>query len=152
MFRISVILFAASVVLGGQNARAAASGKIVKVLPTLIDREGRHALAPSLYQRDAYQEHLRQSPQLRSGLRFDVQWKARETGALKLRVEMRGGHEQEQTTLVAEQPVKAPRLFRKWSTIEVRGKEYRNFGDLLAWRATLWDGDRIVAEQKSFLW
>ena len=131
---------------------SAASGKIVKVLPHLLDREGRHALSPSLYERDAYQEHLRKNPQLRAGLRFDVHWKAREAGALKLRVEMRGGHANEPTTFVVEQPVKPPKLFSKWSALEVKGADYEKFGELLAWRATLWDGEALLAEQKSFLW
>lgn len=129
-----------------------ASGKIIKVLPHLLDKEGRHAVAPSLYQRDAYQEHLRQNPQLRAGLRFDVHWKAKEAGSLKLRVEVRGGHENEPTSLVIEQPVKPPRLFSKWSALEMKRTDYEKFGELRAWRATLWEGDTLLAEQKSFLW
>ena len=73
----------------------AASGRIFKVLPHLIDREGKHALSPSLYERDAYQARLRANPQLRKGLRFDVYWKAKDAQALRLRVEMRGAKEKE---------------------------------------------------------
>jgi hypothetical protein len=29
---------------------------------------------------------------------------------------------------------------------------YRQFGELIAWRATLWDDDKLLSEQKSFLW
>ncbi len=35
-------------------AAGAASARIAKVLPQLLDLEGRHALSPSLYDRDAY--------------------------------------------------------------------------------------------------
>jgi hypothetical protein len=131
----------------------AASGKIYKVLPHLIDREGKHALSPSLYERDAYQARLRANPQLRRGLRFDVYWKAKDikTDALRIRVEMRGGKEKEPTTFVAETTVK-PHWWRKWSSVTIQGNDYTTFGDLLAWRATLWEGDQILAEQKSFLW
>ncbi len=81
-----------------------------------------------------------------------MQWKGRDASAFKLRIEMRGGHEKEPTILVTEKTVKPPKLFRKWSVLEVTGEDYKKFGELLAWRATLWDGDKLLAEQKSFLW
>ncbi len=128
-----------------------ASAKIYKVLPHFIDRNGKHALSPSLYERDAYQAQLRANPELRRGLRFDVHWKAKQAETLRLRVEMRGGKEKEPTTFVAETPLK-PRWLSKWSSVAVEGDDYKSFGDLLAWRATLWQGDHMLAEQKSFLW
>ena len=53
----------------------AAEGRIVKVLPHYLDAKGRHTLAPSLYERDAYQAHLRKNPDLCKALRFDIHWK-----------------------------------------------------------------------------
>lgn len=129
----------------------AASGRIYKVLPHLIDRDGKHALSPSLYERDAYQARLRASPQLRKGLRFDVYWKTKDAPAPRLRVEMRGAKDKEPTTFVAETQLKG-HWWRKWSSVTIQGADYANFGDLLAWRATLWEGDQMLAEQKSFLW
>lgn len=35
---------------------------------------------------------------------------------------------------------------------EVHGEEFRSGGHVSAWRASLWDGDQLVAEKKSFLW
>jgi hypothetical protein len=35
---------------------------------------------------------------------------------------------------------------------EVRGEQFRSGGLVSAWRVSLWDGDRIVAEKKSVLW
>ncbi len=35
---------------------------------------------------------------------------------------------------------------------EVRGEQFRSGGVVSAWRVTLWDGDKIVAEEKSVLW
>ena len=29
---------------------------------------------------------------------------------------------------------------------------YHELGELIAWKATLWDGSKLLAEQKSFLW
>ena len=70
----------------------AASGRVIKVLPHYLDLKGHHTLSPGLYERDAYQAHLRQHPEQRSGIRFDVQW--RTSGAvwepLQVRVELRG--------------------------------------------------------------
>ncbi|MSU56728.1 MAG: hypothetical protein EXS35_00850 [Pedosphaera sp.] len=132
----------------------AATGRVVKVLPHFLDLKGRHSLSPSLYDRDAYQLQLRQHPEQRSALRFDVLWRARgATGAkLKLRAELRGkatGQLPRETTL--ETAVES-RGLSKWSALKFEGEAYRNFGEVTAWRVTLWDGEQLVGEQKSFLW
>ena len=73
-------------------ASDAVSGRVVKVLPLLLDLKGRDAVSPSLFDRDAYQAHLRQHTNEISAVRFDVLWKASNAGSakLKLRVELRG--------------------------------------------------------------
>jgi len=130
----------------------AAEGRIIKVLPHFLDRQGRHALSPSLYDRDAYQAVLRKNPARRSGLRFDVQWKAKFAGSnpLKLRIELRGTRPGEMQSL--EQTVHDKGPFSRWSALTVQNEAYEELGDVVAWRATLWDGERMIAEQKSFLW
>jgi len=142
-----VLLFSASA-LGTE----AANGRIIKVLPHLLDRDGRHTLSPSLYERDAYQAFLRKNPGRCSGLRFDIQWKAkRATGTrLLLRVEIRGSKEARPVLL--EQPAWPNLWYRRWSSLRVDGDSYQKVGEVIAWRVTLWKGDRLVAEQKSFLW
>ena len=130
----------------------AASAKVMKVLPHLLDREGRHSLSPSLYERDAYQVRLRLHPELRAGLRFDVHWKAQLFSEMKMRVEMRGAHGKDPTTATVEKQVKRRRIFNQWSALLLEGEDYKKFGDLIAWRVTLWDGDTMIAEQQSFLW
>ncbi|HTD85428.1 MAG TPA: hypothetical protein VK850_02530 [Candidatus Binatia bacterium] len=130
----------------------AADGKIHKVLPHFVDKEGRHALSPSLYERDAYQAQLRLHPEQRAGLQFEVHWKARKSNALKLRVDMRGSKTNAPTNVSVEMPVKPPGFFSKWSAIQVRGEDYSKLGELKSWRATLLDGDQVLAEQRSFLW
>src|SRR6266403_6299519 len=69
-----------------------ATGRVIKVLPHFLDLKGCAALSPSLYDRDAYQVELRDHPEKRSGIRFDMQWKTKGTvwSDLKLRVELRG--------------------------------------------------------------
>jgi len=138
------------------SAATELSGKVIKVLPHYLDLQGRHTLSPSLYERDAYQAVLRQHPERRSGMRFDVQWKGRgpAESTLKLRMELRGavmeGGRLTETTL--EKEVHPGGWFSHWISLPLTGDEFKKFGDLTAWRATLWDGDRLLSEQKSFLW
>lgn len=134
------------------GAAHAESAKIVKVLPYLLDAQGRHTLKPSLYDRDYYQAQLRKNPGLRGGLRFDVQWRSRGYANVKLRVEARGNLASQPTQITLEQPVKKGGLFGNWSSIALDAEACKKFGDLTAWRATLWNGDKQIAEQKSFLW
>lgn len=147
-----MLLFVLLASLGLPVDLVAASGRIVKVLPQFVDQQGRIALNPSLYERDAYQVYLRQNPEKRSAIRFSVQWASKDTSRLTLKVEMRGNRGRLGTTATIETPVKFRGLFTSWSKVALEGDAARNFGDLSAWRATLWDGDKLVAEQKSFLW
>ncbi len=133
----------------------AAKGKVLKALPHFMDQEGRVALTPSLYDRDAYQAVLRKNPEKRSGIRFDVQWKA--SGPvwqpLRLRIELRGiaqGALPREKTL--EKTVEKKGWFGRWTSVELAGKEYEDFGEITAWRVTLWEGDWPLSEIKSFLW
>ncbi len=130
----------------------AASTRVIKVLPLYLDRQGRHALSPSLFDRDAYQAQLRHRPEERSGLRMDVQWKALQNTPLKLRVELRGGRGKEATKATLEATGQHLGGLSKWTSLLLAGEDYKKFGELVAWRATLWDGETLLAEQKSFLW
>jgi hypothetical protein len=130
----------------------AASAKVMKVLTHYLDAEGRRALSPSLYERDAYQAYLRSHPGQRSGLRFDVQWKAPVRQPLTLRLELRGTREKQPTSTVVEATVRRRGWFSQWSAVDLTGPAYKQFGELRAWRATLWDGETLLGEQKSFLW
>jgi hypothetical protein len=42
--------------------------------------------------------------------------------------------------------------FSRWTQFLMTGDEYKKFGMVVAWRATLWNGDTLLSEQKSFLW
>src|SRR3954463_10186796 len=69
---------------------SAAEARIVKVLPHFLDKEGRHTLHPSLFERDGYQAHIRAHPELCSGMRFDVQWKGKKVDNGQIKLEVRG--------------------------------------------------------------
>jgi hypothetical protein len=140
--------------LSATLASDAVSGRVVKVLPLLLDLKGRDSVSPSLYDRDAYQAFLRQHTNEISTIRFDVLWKASNAGGakLKLRVELRSvgaGGLPRQLTL--EQSV-TPGFFGRWTSLVLDGTDYKNFGELVAWRTTLWSDDQLIGEQKSFLW
>jgi hypothetical protein len=152
LVRLSTITFVLLVSISCAFHGLAGSGKVIKVLPHYLDRQGRHALYPSLYDRDAYQAQLRRNPEERSTLRFDVQWKAKGeiAGPLKLRLELRCSKIAKPWVL--EEPVKRQSSFSHWSILKVAESEYRQLGELIAWKASLWDGSELLAEQKSFLW
>jgi hypothetical protein len=137
------------------TAAKAADNRICKVLPQYLDEKGRESLTPSLYDRDAYQAYLRLNPAKRSALRFAVQWKATvtQTNQWKLRVEVRGALQDtvsKQTTL--EMPLPVHHRFSRWDYLVMSGDQYKTFGEVTAWRVTLWDGDQMIDEEKSFLW
>ena len=135
-------------------AGSVGSGRVLKVLPQLLDRNGQHTVSPSLYDRDAYQAWLRVNTNSVSGVRFAVEWKGRGSQPLKLRVEVRGvPHGASASVATLETDVKPGGWFSHWNTsLRIVGEDYQNLGSVVAWRATLWDGDRLLGEQKSFLW
>jgi hypothetical protein len=137
---------------GGVVSVDAASARIGKVLPHLVDREGKHTLAPSLYERDAYQAHLRSTPEEIGGLRFDVQWKVSRDLAegLRLRIEMRGTGQAE--VIFVEQPVQRRPWYDRWTSVRLDNETFGRLGRLIAWRVSLWRGPQMIAEHQSFLW
>ena len=144
---LAILLFLAPVVQAGE-------GSVVKALPQLLDKQGRHTLSPSLYERDAYQFHLRKNPLLRGGARLAVQWKAKHVdwSKLKLRAEMRCLLGDNLHTVTIEEPAIKNGHFSSWSEFRIEGDDYKSFGQLAAWRVTLWEGDHQLGQMESFLW
>ena len=143
-----------AIALTGALPAVAAIGKVNKVLPHYLDLEGRHSRSPSLFDRDAYQSKLRQHPELCSGVRFDIHWRVRSVNAsgFKLKVELRSTAQGNLPVLkTIEQEVKGG-VSARWTGITFSGDEFKQFGEITAWRVTLWDGDQLLGEQKSFLW
>ena len=141
--------------LAGALCAQAATGRVIKVLPQFLDLKGRNSLSPSLHERDIYQALLREHTNQCSGMRFNVQWKTKgqPTAPLKLRVELRGvAHGDFPKQLVLEKPVEPGGWFSHWAEVSLAGEEYRNFGQITAWRVTLWEGTQLLGQQKSFLW
>ncbi|TMQ00388.1 MAG: hypothetical protein E6L09_06720 [Verrucomicrobia bacterium] len=146
-FRTGLLL---AIIAGFACAGGAAPARIMKVLPHLLDRDGRYSLSPSLYERDAYQALLRKSPEKCAGIRFDVRWKAQAGNRVKLRIDIRGSTTAE--PLVLEQIVRRNHWYDRWTSLTLANESYQKVGEVIAWRATLWEGDKLLAERKSFLW
>ena len=127
-------------------------GTIVKVLPHYLDAEDRHSNGPSLLNRDVYQIKLRDEPELINALRFDIKWRVDDPDVktVRLRVQVRSS-KAGVPTQVFEQQIK-PDGDANWTGVLVGAEEYRKIGKMESWRATLLVGDKVLAEQKSFLW
>jgi hypothetical protein len=152
--RRAVFAFALAGLLLSVGAAVASEGKVCKVLPQLLDKQGRQSLSPSLYERDAYQAYLRKHPEERSTLQLVVQWKAKgvDWSKLKLRAELRGLVNNSLQTNIMEEPVKKTGWFGNWSKFVMTTNDFQKFGELASWRVTLWEGDHLLSEQESFLW
>ncbi|MEC8927866.1 MAG: hypothetical protein VX705_01515 [Verrucomicrobiota bacterium] len=127
--------------------------RILKVLPHYVDQDGRHSQGPGLLDRDIYQQELRGRPEDVKALRFDVKWVGRglDPKQTKLRIELRSSKAGvEGVTL--EEKARPRRMFSSWTTVAMAADIYAAFGVMESWRVTLWEGDRLVSEQKSFLW
>jgi hypothetical protein len=142
--------------LAGGVSAPAAEDSVLKVLPEFLDLKGRNSLSPSLYERDVYQVRLRKHPELRSGMRFYIEWRTKKPvwEPLLARLELRGiaeGKLPRQLTL--EQPVSNPGgPLSHWVEIDLAGEAYKTFGSVTAWRVTLWEGQTLIGRQQSFLW
>jgi hypothetical protein len=141
--------------VGATLCAQAATGRVIKVLPQYLDLKGRNSLSPSLYERDLYQAYLRDHTNQCSGMRFNVQWrtKGQATAPLRVKLELRGvAHGDFPKQLVLETPAEPRGWPSYWAVITLAGEEYRSFGKVTAWRATLWEGTQLLGEQRSFLW
>jgi hypothetical protein len=134
----------------------AASGRVIKVLPFYLDLQGRHSRSPSLFDRDVYQAYLLQNPEKRSGLMYDVHWKTKgaATAPLRLQIELRGiAQGNLPKEVVIEKAVQdGGGWFGHWTGLILSGEQYKQFGEVTAWRATLWEGQTLLGESTSFLW
>lgn len=135
---------------------AAPAGRVVKVLPLFLNLKGHDALSPSLFDRDAYQFYLRQHTNEVSGMRFDVLWKAPgvvgTSANLKIQIELRSVAANGDPVLKTLEKNVTPHHSEHWTSVPLTTADYRQLGDVVAWRATLWDGDQLLSQQQSFLW
>ncbi len=132
----------------------AEQARVVKVWAQYLDKRGRHTLEASLFKRDAFQADLRKHPAERGGLRVVVQWKAHDVdwAKVRVRVEVRGLEGNTLRTETLEVPGVKNGWLSHWSELRLTGTKFENFGNIVAWRASLWEGARELSSQQSFLW
>jgi hypothetical protein len=152
--RALLILMASLGVIAAAQATDAVSGRLLKVLPFLLDQHGRNATSPSLFDRDAYQAYLREHTNQISAVRFDVLWTATKSPdeKIKIAVELRGVGTNSVPRLETLETNVVPGTYRRWTAIPLAGEDFKNFGSVVAWRVRLWNGGQMLGEQKSFLW
>ena len=154
--RMSKILqrWVIAVFLASAFSLGAAEVRVVKVLPLLQDTKGRTAVAPSLFERDAYQADLRRGKETAAGMIFQTQVKIKNAPAapLKIKLEARPATINDGTSFVTEQKLEKQTAFSGWISIAIGQVDWKKLKGVSAWRITIWEGDKMVAEQKSFLW
>ncbi len=132
----------------------AGSVKIFKVLPHYLDKEGRHALDPSLFERDRYQALLKAHPEKCSTVRFDVLWRntLSDIDDLNIFIEVRGTKQGEKTiTFTGKLPPKKS-VWSKWKKISIPEETFLKIEGINAWRVIIRDGETNLREYRSFLW
>lgn len=139
--------------VGSSLVATAGDGSILKVLPHFVDKDGQHTTGPSLIDRDVYQKELRTHPDKVSSYRFDVNWRGNALKPVKsrLQIEVRS-FKPGIDPIILEFPVINKGVFSQWTSIVIDAATYKKFGIPESWRATLWEDDRLLSEQKSFLW
>jgi len=153
MRALLILLAAFGLFSAAHAADVVARGRVIKVLPFFLDQKGRNATSASLFDRDAYQAYLRLHTNEVSAVRYDIQWKDTSgSGKLLLRAELRGVDATGLPTLTKLEAEVASKRFSQWTNLTFGGEAYRKFGSVVAWRVTLWEGDQLLSEQKSFLW
>ncbi len=153
--RVFIFIFSAVVSISQMLPAETSRVKAIKVLRHLVDAKGRHTLSPSLLDRDAYQAHLREHPEAVGGMRFELQWKLL-SGVLVhpiIRVDIRHGSGNTIGQFTKSAPIKAGKKRRsQWHRLAISSEEYARLGAIMAWRVSLWDGERMLARWESFLW
>ena len=71
---------------------------------------------------------------------------------LRLKIEMRGVKGNAMHTVTLEKPAVKNGWLSNWAEVRLTGRDYADFGEMVAWRASLWDGPRELSAQQSYLW
>ena len=71
---------------------------------------------------------------------------------MKIRLELRGVGDQGMPTTKTFETNAPAGVFHQWTMFALAGDERKKLGAVVAWRATLWNGDQLFGEQQSFLW
>jgi hypothetical protein len=126
---------------------------VKKVNHEYIDLQGNTTGAiGSFVLKARYQKEIESTPQV-TGMRFHVMWGAPSENPITVKLETRGvdgdtGKETRQSW-IKSYPIDAD---RGTTVFDITGESWKKQGKMMAWRATLLQGEQVMAERKSFLW
>ena len=128
---------------------------VLKVNRTLLDPLGHETdVVGNLKGEAVYQYALRHDPNRQTGARFHIKWKSpKRAERIRLVLELQGlstTNESTRATLTANQPDMDG--WAEWTTVDITGEQFKKLGEIMAWRVTLYSGDRVMAEQPSANW
>ena len=156
-FLLSASLLTASSAMADESRLGGTKGyKISKVNVEYVDAQGNTTSAiGDQVEKARYQRQLERSGKY-SAIRYYILWKAPSTPTpdLAIKLEARGmdaesGHESVET-LTKTYPQKDH--FSGWATLDIQGEALKKFGRPRAWKATILQSNRAMAERKSFTW
>lgn len=128
---------------------------VLKVNRNLYDQFGYETeLVGDLKGEAVYQYELRHAPDKQFGCRFHIKWKApRGTAQARLVLDVRGLNKNNETVLdqftVTRSLVED---WAEWSTIDINGPQFKRLGTIMAWRVSIYNRDRVMAELPSGNW
>jgi hypothetical protein len=128
---------------------------VLKVNRTLLDQFGHETdVVGDLQGQAAYQYDLRHDPFRQRGARFHIKWKApRRAERIRLVLDLQGlnpANESTRATVAAHQPDMDG--WAEWTTLDIKGQQFKKLGEIMAWRVTLYSGDQVMAELPSANW
>lgn len=154
-WRFSTILFLLSilVLVRGEDVDGFS---VKKVNHEFLDLEGNATgIIGSFAAKARYQREIESTSQV-SGMRFHVLWKAESSPSkgLTVKLETRGldGNSGKETRQFWVKSYPIGSSLDGTTVFDITGESWKKQGKMMAWRATLLQGDAVMAERKSFLW
>jgi hypothetical protein len=65
---------------------------------------------------------------------------------------MRGLTNNVTRTITIDKPLQKHGRFASWTEVRLEGDDFWNFGQLIAWRVSIWEGEHQLGQLQSFLW
>lgn len=132
----------------------AGSIKIFKVLPHYLDKQNRHSLSPSPFERDRYQSILRADIEKCSTIRFDIQWRntLSDLENMSITVEIRGNKMGSEPVSFTQKLPSKKSIWSKWTKIKIPEETFHKMDGIGAWRVIIQDGEKTLQEYRSFMW
>jgi hypothetical protein len=150
---LTLLLFLSS--CATENTVSRGGFAILKVNRTLFDNKGYETKEVGELKEEAvYQYELRHHPELQRGARFHIKWKApRGSAPFRLVLDVQGltaDNVSTRGTFTQDYPEHDG--WAEWATMDISGKEFKRLGTIMAWRISLYKGDRVMAELPSGNW